>query len=295
MSSQSTTRAASVEVISQESFNASVNNSTSVTIPCEATHFPLTISDFAYRLQSPIDEQEKGTLVSLLGNPGLVIPMVAHSQPSCPLVSLYLAYREIAWFIHVNQQPPNYSLGITRNQEHLLSALHQLGAIKVLSDIAQLPSRYANSPQHLFCSLCYHLGHHRLTCHHYSCSYCKNAAPGHSHFDCPLRLAHQRRKNDTKTARDPFYSPRHSSATPSRKHSSSSSSSSRPQQTRQTRRSRTPKSPPPRPVPAQRPDTPRPRPLCDDIERFIDSGIEEADNFDDSAIGNMTGEPYGDI
>lgn len=289
------TRAPSVEAISRETFQASINNARLDSFPVEPTHFPLPISDFARRLQSPIDELQRTLLINLLADQALVIPMITHSEPSSPLLSLYLAYREISWFVHLNREPHAYPAGVINNQEHVLSALHQLGALKVLAEIQLLPRRYisGNNPRRVFCTQCYHLGHLKRSCPHIKCTYCHQWAPGHYPANCPLLRAHQRRRNNPATARDPFHSPENPSVSPhARRHSSASSSSSR-RSGRRNPQGKGRMSPPPRPIPRRRNDTPRPS--HDQIDQFIDDAVEEADDYDDSAIANMTGEPYGDL
>lgn len=121
----------------------------------------------------PIDKIEKVKLARLLRLGSLTVPTITHCDPSSLLLSLYLAFRDISWFMHANNAGPsiNYPAGVSLTRDHILSSLHQLGALPFLTALEALPQRYANHhhTQQLFCTNCYHMGHRFLYCEHRQC------------------------------------------------------------------------------------------------------------------------------
>lgn len=276
----STRRSPSVEEISRETFYTPTANTY-----VEATFSPISTVGYAKRLVSPIDEEEKVILTNLLRKQTLAVPMITHCEPSSPLMALYLAFREISWFIHINNEPPSYPSGAILTKNHILSTLHQLGALPMLLALESLPRRYSSNrdPLRPFCSNCFHIGHRWLLCPHRKCEYCKVWGPGHTNATCPVRRAHQQRRGNPATARDPFFSPGEPSVSPNaRRQTSVSSASSHSRNNRQHHRNRRNMPPPIHPIPVRRADTPLP------------DSVTEPHDFDDDAIANMTGEPCGD-
>lgn len=302
-------RSPSVEIISREEYYSLATN------PRVEPTFALVSSTFARRIQSPINEIEKVELVRLLRLGSLTVPTITHCDPSSPLLSLYLAFRDISWFMHVNNGGPpiNYSVGVNLTRDHILSSLHQLGALPFLTALSVLPQRYANHhhTQQLFCTNCYHMGHRFLFCEHCKCDYCKVWHPKHSNSSGPLRRVHQRRKtspsamNAFKPSGTPITmtefrgSPKPSSPSsnsPRRSPAASTSSSSnhkikvpltgKPrimQVNKQRRKSNAPST-------SRRPDTPHP--TLTNLDRTDDLDTEPYE-FDDTAMSNMCNEPVG--
>lgn len=240
-------------------------------------------------------KSKKTRLVDLLNKKGLIVPMMALCQSHSPLYSLYLAYREISIFIQSNQQPLAHPSGPISNREHIISTLHQLGALEILTELDALPATHVtNSPDHeAFCSCCYKKGHRFINCQFRKCNYCDQWNPRHTDFGCPLRRAHVLRRNpNTATTASAFYptyppgtlaSPTPSHTTPSSSRSTPTPSKRQTNHRRNNQRGRRNHSAQPRPRP----------PTRDQIADFTQDALDGEYEFDDNAMSNMCDEPVG--